>query len=352
VLLACLTLASRTVKAGTFDTEVRPFGNASQLASATVAVQSTDLNLTSGTGSYSYTWKDPAGILAPIQVTVPQVPAGYVSLPYKLDAPFSWDSTRISLYGVASDDPVDNAHVEQFVEAIQPNQPYLSDAGNVFSLYERSRAIFSARKLNIDQGASFYSCDVAVAYYLLLSARELVDRRNLQVDPVTKDAQSWLLGLATKKPKPPKSFVQAGVKVSDVIALNNQLSMRDSIVYAKLTNQIDSELQTDFASACKHARVLLQTIRNLPSYEYQLATAQGSVHLRAATDVAYCLAVQFAQAKSGEQPSREDAIAAKQAIADLDRLIPNASGPEQENAIGREADLRKYSKFVSTGLVL
>jgi len=348
-LFTTVLWSSCPLYAGQLQTGIKVFSNSGQQVSANVLIQAADLDLTSGGTAYTYRWKSASGVLALADVTVSLSSPGYDTSVYSLDLPFYWDSAPYSLFGVVTNDPFDDASVQRFVEAQSIDRASMTDVANVFSLHERSVRLFRQRKSIIDQGASPLPCDVDLAYYVVFSARELANRRNVRMDQTTEDAQAWLLGMINKNP-PPRCFRKAGVSAADIRIISQQLSLSESTLYGKLINNIDDLMTTDFDSGCARAQTFFTTISGLPDDEYQAATAQNAVHLRTATDVALCLATKFRRQQKSQEPlANADVVAARKALGTLDTLLPNAQGAEKKNGEGRRADLQIYMASSSSG---
>jgi len=348
-LLTAALWSGCPVYAGQLQTGIKIFSTGGQQVSASVQIQAADLDLTSVGTAYTYKWKSSSGVLALTDVAVSLAAPGYDTSVYSLDLPFYWDSAPYSLFGVVTNDPYDDASVQRFIDAQSIDRASMTDIANVFSLHERSVRLFRQRKFIIDQGASPLPCDVVLAYYVVFSARELADRRNVRMDQTTEDAQAWLLGMINKSP-PPRCFRKAGVSAAVIRTISQQLSLSESTFYGKLINNLDGLMATDFDTGCARAQTLLTIISGLPDDEYQAATAQNAVHLRTATDVALCLATKFRKQQKTQEPfANADVVTARKALGALDTLLPNAQGAEKKNGEGRRADLQVYMASSSNG---
>lgn len=338
ILISCGTMrAAQAGQGGRLDIQTLSYRLATAPGQANAS--SDDLNLSRKASTWEFSFKDPAQTLAAMTISVNSVPPGYESAQLEFSVPFYWVALpKIPMIAAVVNDEHYAQGTQDFLRDIIGIEN--KSVPDIFLFNQRARHIFKARYDDLQtRSRSANEDDIRVAYWLLYTSRELVEKRLMVVDAITRLARDWITQQADDTGSRTRLFKKGTVEIGTLNDVVSVLDHRDSIVYNFVIQKLSALLQSTDENTLSDACGKIMTTRSafiniLPE---DLANYNGNfansvlIH----TDAVICATRKVRQLRAGGGTIPPAALAEAQDVA-----------KSAQDAISAVANVSKWSREI------
>jgi hypothetical protein len=320
-------------------------------------VQSAELQVTANAfnlqkqseGIWKFSFTDGSTPEARLVVVVNNPPSGYTTVKWEFDIPYYWDGTSTREFAVAmSNDQSGDPNTVAFLNSARQMSMKVATIGQLALLNQRARKIFVERHARVAKGnRSAEKDDVSVAYWLLLSSRELMEKSGLVPDDITKLAATWVLGISESSADAERLLGTDTVPPDEARNLVASLQRRDEVFTERIVRQISKHIGATRSrdNGCARARGLKAKLQDLDEETLLQRDPTLRFSLETTTNVALCT-VRELQSALVTQPKAIPDLTDAKALHD-DMMVTIAAMEEAK----REPELRRRAGNHATELL-
>lgn len=228
------------------------------------------------------------------------IPAGFEFYDYVFRLPFTLESKEMRYTAVVAKQSHSASPARDFVADAQATKGVSWTTSNLTILLHRGRMIFRGRIEDMkNSGRSPKKLDIRIAYWLLLTTRELYRRRFILGDSLSETTRIWLTRQMAKRPN---LFDLSTVSLNDAKELVDKSSLlnmeRDLIDH--FVKEIEEELRfgKHAARGCSLVRALWQELDRKPPDEFMELTNANALGIRTLRGVASCIVKEVERARA------------------------------------------------------
>lgn len=284
--LSALALSVCIADAG----EIRAVGKSfpEKTPEAKVALTGTDLALVeTRQGVWRFSLSSQSGVFSSLLVT--SQADGYDGYSMEFSIPYYWDGPLPrTITAPVVKDALNDSGVVDFYGSTRSQ---LSSEQAISLIHQRSKRLWKWRSSQLRGGGVFAPSkdDVVIAYWLVVTMMQLIQRQSAVVDEETADASSWLRDMIADTSERARLFRSDTVPADTVKTLIDFVGARDAYVYNRAVQALESDLNAGKPSTCERLKSLNDVLFSIPFDDRKNYDGQFGNSIKVKDSILVCL---------------------------------------------------------------